>query len=77
LPPWSPTGGASTSAANDYRTPYEKLVSPKKWQQYLKPGIPADLLARQSKQRGDTEAALYMQKAKQLELLAKCRSVPR
>jgi transposase InsO family protein len=62
--------------ANDYRTPYEKLISLKKWAQYLKPGIPADLLARQSKQRSDTEAALHMQKAK-LELLAKCRSVPR
>jgi len=62
--------------ANDYRTPYEKLISLKKWQQYLKPGIPADLLARQSKQRSDTEAALRMQKAK-LELLAKCRSLPR
>ena len=59
--------------ANDYCTPYEKLVSLKRWQQYLKPGIPADLLARQSKQRSDTEAALHMQKAK-LELLAKCRS---
>src|ERR1017187_897365 len=61
---------------NDYRTPYEKLVSLKKWQEYLKPGITADLLARQSKERSDTEAALRMQKAK-LELLAKCRSMPR
>ena len=80
LPPWSQTGGAGTSAATRRTTTaplYEKLGSPKKWQQYLKPGIPADLLARPSKQRGDTEAALYMQKAKQLELLAKCRSVPR
>lgn len=61
---------------NDYRTPYEKLVSLKKWKEYLKPGITADLLARQSKERSDTEAALRMQKAK-LELLAKCRSMPR
>ena len=61
--------------ANDYRTPYEKLISLKRWQQYLKPGIPADLLARQSKQRSDTEAAQHMQKAK-LELWAKCRSRP-
>ncbi len=61
---------------NNYRTPYEKLVSLKKWQQYLKPGIPAELLARQSQQRSDTEAALRMRKAK-LELLAKCRSIPR
>src|ERR1039457_5218301 len=61
---------------NGYRTPYEKLVSLKKWKEYLKPGITADLLARQSKERSDTEAALRMQKAK-LELLAKCRSMPR
>ena len=62
--------------ANDYRTPYEKLISLKKWQQYLKPGIPADLLTRQSQQRSDTEAALRMQKAKR-ELWAQCRSMPR
>jgi len=62
--------------ANDYRTPYEKLISLKNWKQYLKPGIPADLLERQSQQRSDTEAALHMQKAK-LELLTKCRSLPR
>src|ERR1039457_3442430 len=61
---------------NDYRTPYEKLVSLKKWKEYLKPGITVDLLARQSKERSDTEAALRMQKVK-LELLAKCRSMPR
>jgi hypothetical protein len=42
----------------------------------LKPGIKADLLARQAKERSDTEAALRMQKAK-LELLDKCRSMPR
>jgi len=62
--------------ADDYRTPYEKLVSLKKWKEYLKPGIKADLLARQSQQRSDTEAALRMQKAKQ-ELLTQCRSMPR
>jgi transposase InsO family protein len=62
--------------AKDYRTPYEKLVSLKKWKQYLKPGIPADLLARQSKERSDTEAALRMQKAK-LALLARSRGLPR
>jgi hypothetical protein len=61
---------------DDYRTPYEKLMSLKRWKEYLKPGIKADLLARQSKERNDNEAALRMQKAKQ-ELLAKCRSMPR
>jgi hypothetical protein len=40
------------------------------------PGIPADLLARQSKQNSDTAAALHTQKAK-LELLIQCRSLPR
>lgn len=62
--------------ANDYRTPYEKVISIKNWKQYLKPGITADPLAQQSQQRSDTEAALHMQKAK-LELLAKSRSRPR
>ena len=61
---------------NNYRPPYERLMSLKKWQQYLKPGIKADLLARQAKERSDTEAALRMQKAK-LELQDKCRSMPR
>ena len=60
--------------ANDYRTPYEKLISLKNWKQYLKPGITAELLDRQSKPRSDTEAAQRMQKAK-LELLASSRSV--
>jgi hypothetical protein len=63
--------------ANDYRTPLRKAGVAKEVAAILEAWIPADLLARQSKQRGDTEAALYMQKAKQLELLAKCRSVPR
>jgi len=62
--------------AKNYRTPYEKLVSLKKWKQYLKPGITVALLARQSTAHSDTEAALRMQKAK-LELLAKCRGLPR
>jgi len=58
--------------AEDYRTPYEKLVSLPDWNQYLKPGITAEFLLRQATRMSDTEAALRMQKAK-LILLAKCR----
>jgi transposase InsO family protein len=56
----------------DYRTPYEKLVSLSKWEQYLKPGIAAPMLQQQAMRRSDTEAAQEMQKAK-LALLAKSR----
>ena len=56
----------------DYRTPYEKLVSLPKWEQYLKPGITAPMLQRQAMRMSDTEAAQQMQKAK-LALLAKSR----
>jgi hypothetical protein len=56
----------------DYQTPYEKLTSLKNWQQYLKPGIDEQMLARRAKALSDTEAAKRMQKAK-LELLARCR----
>jgi hypothetical protein len=63
---------------DDYRTPYEKLMLLKKWKQYLKPGIKADLLARQSKERSDTEVALHMQKAGwNCWPNAVCRSDPR
>ena len=58
--------------ADDYRTPYEKLVSLSKWEQYLKPGIAVPMLHQQAMRRSDTEAALQMQKAK-LALLAKSR----
>lgn len=58
--------------AEDYRTPYEKLVSLPDWKQYLKPGISAELLQCQATRMSDTEAALRMQKAK-LILLAKYR----
>lgn len=56
----------------DYRTPYEKLVSLSKWEQHLKPGIAAPMLQQQAMRRSDTEAAQQMQKAK-LALLAKSR----
>ena len=56
----------------DYRTPYEKLVSLPKWDQRLKPGITTRMLQQQALRRSDTEAAQEMQKAK-LALLAKSR----
>jgi hypothetical protein len=56
----------------DYRTPYEKLISLPNWQQYLKEGLKAELLERQASRMSDTEAAQRMQKAK-LALLAQCR----
>jgi hypothetical protein len=56
----------------DYCSPYEKLVSLPNWSQYLKEGIPAELLQQQALRMTDTEAALRMRKAK-LALLAQCR----
>ena len=56
----------------DYRTPYEKLVSLPKWEQCLKLGITAPMLQQQAMRKSDTEAAQEMQKAK-LALLAKSR----
>lgn len=57
----------------DYRTPFEKLKSLPKWQQFLKPGITAELLEANAHRISDTEAARRMQKAK-IALLARCRS---
>lgn len=51
--------------AGDYRTPYEKLMSLPDWQQYLKPGISPESLARQAAARSDTEAAIELQQARQ------------
>lgn len=58
--------------ADDYCTPYEKLVSLPDWKQYLKPGVSAELLQRQATRLSDTEAALRMQKVKAV-LLTKSR----
>jgi hypothetical protein len=46
----------------DYRTPYEKLTSLKRWTEYLKEGITAGMLKRQAEALSDTEAARRMQK---------------
>ena len=56
----------------DYRTPYEKLVSLPSWEQHLKPGITQPLLQQQALRMSDREAAQQMQKAK-LALLVKAR----
>lgn len=58
--------------ADDYRTPFDKLASLPRWQQYLKPGLTASLLRQQAGRHSDTEAAQLMQKAK-LDLLKRVR----
>jgi len=50
--------------ANDYRTPYEKLLSLPDWGQYLKPGVTAEMLHGQATRHSDTDAARQMQRAK-------------
>lgn len=58
--------------ADDYRTPFEKLSSLSRWQQYLKLGLTPALLRLQASRHSDTEAAQLMQKAK-LHLLKRVR----
>jgi len=57
----------------DYCTPYEKLTSLSDWEQYLKPGITAQMLQQQATRSSDTQAAQQMQKAK-TALLTRCRA---
>lgn len=59
--------------ADDYRTPYEKLISLPKWNKHLKPGITAAQLFQLANQHSDTEAATLMQAAK-IALLTQARS---
>lgn len=56
---------------DDYRTPYEKLLSLPHWEQFLKPGVTPQLLQQQASRRSDTEAARQMQRAK-ATLLTQC-----
>jgi hypothetical protein len=56
---------------DDYRTPYEKLLSLPHWEQFLKPGMTAPQLHQQASRRSDTEAAQQMQQAK-ATLLTQC-----
>ena len=60
--------------ADQYRTPYEKLLSAPHWEQYLKPGVTAERLQRLATGRSDTAAAEGMQRAKS-ELLTRCRGM--
>lgn len=57
---------------DDYRTPYEKLLSLPRWEQFLKPGVTAPILLQQATRRSDTEAAQQMQQAK-ATLLTLCQ----
>ena len=57
----------------DYRTPYEKLLSLDEWEDHLKEGIRAAFIEQQAQRLSDTECALRMQAVKR-KLLAQCRS---
>ena len=50
--------------ADDYRTPYEKLLSLPDWQKHLKDGVRPETLQQQASRHSDTAAAQRMQKAK-------------
>jgi hypothetical protein len=58
---------------DDYRTPYEKLVSLNDWESCLKEGVSAASLEQQALRMSDTECALRMQQRKR-KLLDACRS---
>ena len=49
----------------DYRTPYEKLLSLDNGESHLKPGIRAAFLEQQARRMSDTECALRMQQRKE------------
>ena len=57
----------------DYRTPYEKLLSLNDWESCLKEGISALSLQQQALRMSDTECALRMQQRKR-KLLDACRA---
>ncbi len=57
----------------DYRTPYEKLLSLDEWEAHLKKGLSAGVLEQRARRLSDTECALRMQAVKR-KLLAACRS---
>lgn len=60
--------------ADDYQTPFEKLMSLPKWQSFLKPGVDAAQLIGLSQQLSDIEAGRQMRKAK-IALLTRCRGL--
>ena len=53
-----------TYPKENYRTPYEKLKSLPNWQQYLRPGITAEILEARAKAKSPNQAAREMQEAK-------------
>jgi len=57
---------------DDYRTPYQKLLCLPRWEQFLKPGVTAALLAAHATRRSDTEAAPQRQRAK-AAVLTRCQ----
>ncbi len=57
----------------NYRTPYEKLLSLDEWEEHLKEGVSAALVERQARRLSDIECALRMQAVKR-KLPAQCRS---
>ncbi len=57
----------------DYRTPYEKLVSLQDWESCLKEGVSAARLEQQALRMSDIECALRMQQRKR-KLLDACRT---
>ena len=58
---------------NDYRTPYEKLLSLQEWESCLKEDVSAARMEQQALRMSDTECALRMQQRKR-KLLDACRS---
>jgi len=61
----------------DYATPYEKLKSLPRAEEYLKPGISFGQLDRRARQMSDTEAGLKMRQAKAVLLRAVKVEAPR
>jgi hypothetical protein len=60
---------------DDYRTPFEKLKSLERAEQYLKPGLSLGELEREALAMSDTECARKMNSAK-LRLLRQCKVEP-
>jgi len=57
--------GKQKRVYNTYQTPYERLKSLPKVEQYLKPGITFEMLDKIAYQKSDNEFAVLMQKAKE------------
>ena len=53
-----------TYPRENYMTPYEKLKSLPNWEQYLRPGVTAEMLEKQANEKTPNQSARDMQKAK-------------